>query len=507
VTAADPAIKWDNQGDAISRDAAPDALALIDAGGDGAERRYTYGDIMRLSGALAAGLLARGLKRGDRVAILSANRAEYLITFLGTMQAGLVSVPVNWKLPAETVAYIVGDCDARLVIGDAARLPLAPDSVPKIAFDSTDFAALLARPPSAPLAMQPEEPALFLYTSGSTGKPKGVVLSHYSHMWAISRRVRRPGPLGTRAQVAAPLYHMNGLAMCQTTLSHGDTVVLLPQFTSQGYIEAASRHRVAFLTSVPTMIAMMLREKDLLARTDLSAVEAVRMGSAPLTQGLIDQVRALFPRAQITNGYGTTEAGPVVFGPHPQGVPQPELSTGYPHPDVRLRLVRDGKVVDDEGELEMACGALMTHYHNLPEATARAMTPDGYYRTSDVFRRDENGFFFFVGRVDDMFVCGGENIYPGEVEKMLERHPDIHQAAVLAVPDELKGHKPVAFVVRASDASIDEPAVKQFALANAPAYQHPRRVFFVEEMPLAGTNKIDKRALAKRIAEQEVIDP
>jgi acyl-CoA synthetase (AMP-forming)/AMP-acid ligase II len=154
----------------------------------------------------------------------------------------------------------------------------------------------------------------------------------------------------------------------------------------------------------------------------------------------------------------------------------------------------------------MKCGALMTHYHKLPETTAKVMTPDGYYRTSDVFRRDENGFFFFVGRVDDMFVCGGENIYPGEVEKMLERHPDIDQAAVIPVPDELKGYKPIAFVVRAKGAALDEQAVKTYALTNAPAYQHPRRVFFVDEMPLAGTNKIDKRVLAKQIP-AGVIEP
>lgn len=500
------AIKYDNQGDAISRDVPREALALIDAGGNGSERSYTYGDIFRLSGAVARGLLKRGLKRGDRVAILSANRAEFLLTFLGTMQAGLVSVPVNWKLPAETVAYIVGDCDARLVIGDDTRLKLAPDSVPKISFDS-DFASLLdaqlrEERPFTPVAMRPEEPAMFLYTSGSTGRPKGVVLSHYSHLWAISQRVRRPVPQGQRSLVAAPLYHMNGLAMCQTTLSQGDTIVLLPQFTTRGYIEAAARHRVAFLTSVPTMIAMILREKELLAQNDLSAVEAVRMGSAPITQSLIDQVRAVFPKAQISNGYGTTEAGPVVFGPHPRGIAQPELSTGYPHPEVQLRLVRDGREVDDEGVLEMKCGALMTHYHKLPEATARAMTADGYYRTGDVFRRDENGFFFFVGRADDMFVCGGENIYPGEVEKMLERHPAIHQAAVIPMPDELKGHKPIAFVVRASGGDIDEQAVKTYALANAPAYQHPRQVIFIDEMPLAGTNKIDKRALAQHLAKQ-----
>jgi long-chain acyl-CoA synthetase len=491
-------IKWDNQGDAISRDVPMDSLALIYVGGDGSERRYTYHDLIRLSGAVARGLLKRGLQRGDRVAILSANRAEYLITFLGTMQAGLVSVPINWKLPAETVSYIIGDCDARLVIGDGSRLALAPQSVPQLSFD-VDFESLLDEGTFTPLKMQPDEPAMFLYTSGSSGRPKGVVLSHYSHLWVMNQRVRPPWPRGQRSLVAAPLYHMNGLATCQNTFNQGDTIVLLPQFTTNGYIEAAAKHRVAFLTSVPTMIAMMIREKALLGANDLSAVEAVRMGSAPITQSLIDQVRAVFPRAQITNGYGTTEAGPIVFGAHPAGIPQPELSTGYPHPAVQLRLVRDGRIVEDEGVLEMKCPALLTRYHNLPDATTKVMTPDGYYRTGDVFCRDEDGFFFFVGRADDMFVCGGENIYPGEVERMLERHPGIHQAAILPIPDELKGYKPIAFVVRASGAAIDEEAVKQFALASAPAYQHPRRVFFIEEMPLAGTNKIDKRALAKQI--------
>ena len=497
------AIRFDNQGDAISREVPGDALALIDAGGDGSERRFTYADMLRLSGEVARGLQRRGLARGERIAVLSANRAEYLLTFFGAMQAGLVVVPVNWKLPADTVRYVVEDSDARLVIGDDVRLPLAPDAVPKLSFDR-DFAGLLSAGRDGAsfraLSMRPEEPAMFLYTSGSTGRPKGVVLSHYSHLWVVSRRLRRAGPFGQRVLVAAPLYHMNGLAMCQVTLDHGDTIVLLPQFTARGYIEAAARHRVAQLTSVPTMIAMMLREREALAAHDLTAVKGVRMGSAPLTQALIDQVRAVFPNAQITNGYGTTEAGPVVFGPHPDGLPQPELSTGHRHPQVDLRLVREGREVADEGELEMRCGGLMTHYHKLPEQTARVMTADGYYRTGDVFRRDADGFFYFVGRADDMFVCGGENIYPGEVEKLLEGHPGVHQAAVLPVPDELKGHKPVAFVVRAAGAALDEQAVKDFALANAPAYQHPRRVLFIDEMPLAGTNKIDKRKLASLLA-------
>ena len=141
----------------------------------------------------------------------------------------------------------------------------------------------------------------------------------------------------------------------------------------------------------------------------------------------------------------------------------------------------------------MRCPALMNGYHKLPEATRKAMTPDGYYITGDVFRRDANGFYYFVGRADDMFVCGGENIYPGEVEKMLERHPAMHQAGVVPVPDELKAHKPVAFVVARPGAAVGEDEIKQFVLANAPAYPHPRRVWFLAEMPLAGTNKIDRK--------------
>ncbi len=501
-------IPFTNLGDALSREAPRDGIALIDTNGNGrGERIYSHADVARLTAAVARGLLKRGLKRGERVAILSANRAEYLFTFLGAMQAGLVAVPVNWKLPAATVDYVLSDSDARLAIGDTARLAPVPASLPRVSYDSNGadgFAALLDEGPFDAVRVDPSEAAMFLYTSGSTGRPKGVVLSHYSHLWAIASRARKPGPPGRRSLVAAPLYHMNGLASCQTILAQGDTIVLLPHFTTTGYIEAAARYKVNFLTSVPTMIAMMLRERELLARTDLSSVELVRMGSAPLTQALMDQARAVFPTAILANAYGTTEAGPVVFGPHPKGIRQPEISVGYPHPGVDLRLVRDGREVPDEGVLEMRCGALMTRYHKLPEATAKVLTPDGYYHTGDVFRRDADGFFYFVGRADDMFVCGGENIYPGEVEKMLERHPGIHQAAVIPVPDELKGHKPIAFVVRASGAALDEQAVKAYALANAPPYQHPRRVIFVDELPLAGTNKIDKRALAQRAEVENV---
>jgi len=226
------------------------------------------------------------------------------------------------------------------------------------------------------------------------------------------------------------------------------------------------------------------------------------MGSAPVNASLMEAIHQTLPRATVTNAYGTTEAGPVVFGPHPQGLPQPEMSVGYPHPKVALRLVDDGDRDAQQGVLEMKCPAMMNGYHNRPDVRP-PFTEDGYYISGDVFRRDENGFHYFVGRTDDMFVSGGENIYPADVERMLERHPDVAQAAVVPIDDDIKGQKPVAFVIRKPGHAPSEDDIKKFSLANAPAYQHPRHVWFVEELPLASTNKVDRGAL-HREAEQRL---
>jgi long-chain acyl-CoA synthetase len=236
-------------------------------------------------------------------------------------------------------------------------------------------------------------------------------------------------------------------------------------------------------------------------RTDLASVEFIRMGSAPVSRSLMQAIRAALPQASVTNAYGTTEAGPVVFGPHPRGLQQPEMSVGYPHPKVELRLVEGSDRNSDQGVLEMKCPAMMNGYHNRPDV-APPFTADGFYVTGDVFRRDLDGFHYFVGRTDDMFVSGGENIYPADVERMLERHPGIAQAAVVPIEDEIKGQKPVAFVIRKPDDPLGEDEVKRFALANAPAYQHPRHVWFVDELPLASTNKIDRVALQRNAEER-----
>jgi acyl-CoA synthetase (AMP-forming)/AMP-acid ligase II len=294
---------------------------------------------------------------------------------------------------------------------------------------------------------------------------------------------------------------MNALGTSKFVFAAHASMVLLPQFDAKRYIEAIGRFNVTWLTSVPTMLAMAMRERDALSRTDLSGVRYVRMGSAPTTQKLIDAIKRTFPKAVVSNAYGTTEAGPVMFGPHPEGKAKSDMTLGWPLPQVEVRTVDANGNDADEGVLWIRTPANMSGYLNLPEKTREVMTPDGWYISGDVFSRDAAGAYTFVGRADDMFVCGGENIYPGEVEHLLERHPDILQACVVPVPDELKGEKPFAFVVLRPGASLTEADVKAYALANAPAYQHPRQVEFMAELPLAGTNKIDRNILRRKAVE------
>jgi long-chain acyl-CoA synthetase len=488
-----------NLGDLCDRGKDPDRVAVIDCRLWDRPREYTHGEIDRLAGACARGLLARGLQRGDAVAIASANRTEFLIAYFGIMRAGLVAVPLNHKFPRDTIAFVLRDSAVRLVLCDTERRGALPDGVDVIGFDDPgEWSSLLDPGPFRSVVPAPHETAMILYTSGSTGRPKGVPLSHAGQLWAVRSRLRG-GPFDhERMIVAAPLFHMNALGSSKFVLASHASMVLLPQFDARHYIEAIGRFGVTWLTSVPTMLAMVLREKELLAQTDLSSVRYVRMGSAPSTQKLVDDIRRAFGRAVVSNAYGTTESGPVMFGPHPEGRTKPDIALGWPLPGVEVRLVDSAGREAQEGVLWIRTPANMLGYLNLPEKTSEVLTPDGWYLSGDVFRRDEAGAYHFVGRADDMFVCGGENIFPGEVEHLLERHPDIVQACVVPVPDEIKGEKPVAFVVQHPGASLTEDAVKQYALANAPAYQHPRRVLFVGEMPLAGTNKIDRKALKER---------
>ena len=476
-----------------------DAIALIGLDASGAAVAVSHDEFAAQAEGVAQGLRARGYAPGERIAVLAANSTRYLATLCGIMRAGLIAVPVNFKFPPALIAYVIGDSGARLVFHDGARADAVPAGVAAQPLDDASWDAFLAPGSQPPWTPGPEDVALMLYTSGSTGKPKGVRLSHAGQLWTVRTRQAATPLDRERTLIAAPLYHMNALALAFLVLGCRATAVLLPQFDARLYIEAIARWQATWLTAVPPMIAMMLREHALLAATDLSSVGVIRMGSAPVSASLLAQIRALFPNARVINAYGTTEGGPVVFGPHPQGLPTPPLAVGYPHPAVDIRLAQGPDDAPDTGILELRSPGLMLGYHARPDLVS-PISADGFYRTGDVFTRDANGFYTFVGRRDDMFVCGGENIYPGEVERMLEAHPDVQQACVVPVEDDIKGAKPVAYIVPRAGATPDAEQIKQYALAHAPAYQHPRHVWFLPALPLAGTNKIDRGALLRDAA-------
>ncbi|MBZ8134348.1 class I adenylate-forming enzyme family protein [Afifella sp. IM 167] len=492
-----------NLGDLIDRSQDQARTAIVDLRDPAAPRSYTYGEMDLLSGGIARHLSARGLPPGARVAIASMNRAEYIAAYFGIMRAGLVAVPVNIKLPDEIIAFLVEDADVALAFTDAGSRARLPAGLPVIDFDNAGpdgFAALIE--PAAFETVVPREGALaqILYTSGSTGRPKGVLLSHEGQLWVLKAKAVAPEMAESRQIIAQPLFHMNGLIVTKCAFLAGALLVMMPSFKAAEYTAAMAQYRVTHVMAIPTMFARVVKELEKEPEIDLSSLVQIVLASAPLTLALIDRVEKMIPSATVANSFGTTEAGASVFGPHPDGLPTPPLSLGHPLPGSEVKLV-DGPD-ENHGTLMMRNPAVMTGYNKLPKKTAEVIR-DGWYISGDVMRRDENGFFFFFGRADDMFVCSGENIYPNEVEKLLERHPKVQQAAVVPMPDEERGHIPVAFIVAAAGTSPAVEEIKAFSIANGPAYQHPRRIELRADLPLAGTNKIDRNALMRRARDLE----
>ena len=492
-----------NVAELLERAEHDDAVVLIDRSAS-PPLHVTSAELRGRALRCGAGLAARGLAPFTRVGLLAANCGQYYDVMFGAPAAGLVFVPLNTRLPAETQAYILDDADVQLVVSDAEHAPLVPPGMPHIVIGTAEWDALGAQEPLACAAdVDDDDVAVQIYTSGSTGRPKGVLLTHRNVTFTVLEYgAAMPGEV---MLVSAPLYHKNASMSSKLAFANGGTVVLLPGFTAAGYIEAIEQHRVTMCSGVPTMFALVTAE--IASRVaagqkapDLSSVQRAFIGSAPLTEALYNDVQRLVPQAVVSNGYGTTEAV-LEFGPHPDGKPRPKISVGHQHPKVELRLVDPDTGEDcDAGELWVRSPGVMTGYHNLPDVTSERLT-DGWYHTGDLMTRDAHGFYYFVGRVDDMFVCAGENIFPDAVEQMLEKHPAVHQAVVVPVPDELKGQLPAAFVRVEPGHTLTVDEVKQHALANGPAYAHPRQVWFVPEIPLASTAKIDRNGLVARAAE------
>jgi long-chain acyl-CoA synthetase len=482
-------------------------LAIIDLRDPDNPRQIDYPAYHAACDAVARGLVKRGFKPGARVGLLCSNRAEFLEIFYGVMRAGVVPVMMGILQPAETLAWIVQDASIELVFCETALREKLPKDVPVVVIDAKgddsldslmDYGAFAAFKPDY------DSTAFVAYTSGSTGRPKGALLSHRAHSWVAEMiSTDRDFSPSDRMVVAAPLYHKHGMNSIKCVLYGGSTVVLMPKFNARAYIEAINQYRITVVSGVPTMLAMMLQQRDLLAGHDYSFVRLATLGGAPASDELIDQVAELFPNAQINLIFGITETSAALLGRHPQGAERPRHSVGYPIAGNEFKLV--GGEEPDFGTLHVRGPGMMSGYLNNPEQMTKRFDAEGWYNTGDILRRDETGWYYFVGRADDMFTSSGHNIYPAEVELMLERHADINQAVVVSAPDKIKHAVPYAFLVKRTGSALNEEDVKQHALQNAPPYQYPRKVIFVDVLPMNTVGKIDRRKLeaeAQRLSEQ-----
>lgn len=477
------------------------APAVVQIGPSG-PRTITYDELIAMRDAVAH-VQAETIGAGSRVGILADASIEWLVAYYAALWAGGVIVPLSPKLPAAGLRHAVADAELHAIFIDEGTRQAVEDlgiqGLRLLDVDAATTASIGGEVLSA--ATRPaDDEALVLYTSGSTGRPKGVSLGMRTPQWIATRLGPALSGRGARVLVAAPLHHMNGLMTSMASLYSGATVVLLPRFEPRSFLRAIPENDVTDLSGVPPMFAMLREHVALLENSDVSHVTRVTLGSSPISEELLRQVESWFPEAHVAVTYGTTECGPGVFAPHPSGSATPLGSVGAASDEPEIRLVdSSGAIASGKGVLEVRGPALMRGYRNAPAAEA-SFTPDGFYHTGDLFEQDDQGFYFFRGREDDMFVSGGENIHPAMVEKVLESHPAVVQAHVVGVPDEIKGMKPAAFVLMQDGFDLDTQALQSFTLDHLEPFAHPRWIWRLESLPLTAANKVDRHELGRRAA-------
>ena len=485
----------------------PDKVALIDLHG-GVERQVTYAQLDERADRIAGLLHSRGIGAGERVGMIVGNRVEFLEIFFGAMRAGAIPVAINTRLARGTLKFILEDAECRAVFVEPEA---HPDAVAvcacvreTILVDASyeklrDASPRLKEPPE----LAPDAQAFQPYTSGSTGVPKGAIMTHAGMLWYVAYNQRYwPTLPGERGLIALPLFHKNAMrGTVKPMLFAGGSFVLMPGYEPRAYLDALSKYRCTYSRGVAAVFTLFLQHRDALKALDLSALKGLTIGSAVVTHELMDEVERAIPGVKVGESYGLTEGGSPFREPlDARAVPRG--SPGVQAPEYQVRLVdSDGKDREDEGELWLKSPYNCLGYHKRPEITREKLI-DGWLRTGDLFRRDAEGFFYFKTRVDDMFSCGGENIYPKEVEDLLFRHPAVANAVVAPVPHAVKGHVPAAMVVlkRGVQATADE--IKSYCLENGPKYAHPRFVEIISdrEMPLNGAGKIDRNLARAQLA-------
>ncbi|MFE5483943.1 class I adenylate-forming enzyme family protein [Streptomyces sp. NPDC056527] len=459
-------------------DARPEAEAVVELGGE----RLTYGRLWERAARVAGGLRARGVGRGDRVAVRYAAGTNWVVAFWGTVMAGGIAVAVNTRSAPPEVEFVLGDAGVKVDLPDDAPLPDGPPYVTADP-DPTDVVALF-------------------YTSGTTGRPKGVPTTHEAFVTSAENMVRCldiPRTVGPelRTLISVPLFHVTACnAQLMVAAYVGGASVIMPTLDLPGLTEALTAERITFLVTVPAVYSLLLRHPGF-AGADVSGVRTVAYGGAPIAPALVRSLREAFPRATVINGYGMTETASLITVLPDRDAVDHADSVGYAVPSVDLGVVPIG---DDPstGELVVRGANVTTGYWNRPAATAETIV-DGWLHTGDIVRIDEAGRVHIVDRIKDIINRGGENVSSVEVEAVLLSAPGVADAAVLAVPDDVMGEK-VGAVLFSDRDGLDVAAVIAHCRDRLADFKVPQYAAVVTDaLPRNAGGKLLKNVLREQV--------
>ena len=478
----------------------------------------TYGEMASRSAALAGGLAERGVARGDVVGLLSYNCPEMLETIFAANHLGAIAMPINWRLAAPEVQYILEHSRARALVSDDAAVDLA-DQATKAMKDppvrgmvgeapSADWVALadLRATPIDPVSVAGDEVHRLMYTSGTTGRPKGVMLTHANLAWKNLAHLVEFGFSHAEVGLACgPLYHVGALDLTTTTLiAAGATVIIHRTFDAAAVVDELERSRVTTVWLAPAMVNAIMAIPDV-ERRDLSSVRVIINGGEKMPIPLIKRIQRTFPSAWFADAYGLTETVSGDTFLDRDSLVSKLGSVGRPCLHLDLDLWDDeGRSVaaGQPGEIVLRGPKVFHGYWRDPEATERAFA-GGWFHTGDVGIRDDDGYLFIVDRLKDMIVSGGENIASSEVERVLYEHDAVLEVAVVGRPDARWGEVPVAFVVlrEGSVATADE--LLERCRAELAKFKVPKDITFIDALPRNPSGKVLKRALRNPPSSEE----
>ena len=465
-----------------------DREALVDAG---TGRRWPWRALYRDTLAWSRRLAEAGVGRGDTVAVLAQNRGETLVVLFACAELGAAMLPLNWRLSPVELDWQLQDSAARVLLtGPAFRDVL---DRPSLALDEAPGPAGAHGPGAGP-----EDPWMVLYTSGTSGRPKGALIPHRQvHHNAVNTVLACDLTTDDTTLTNTPLFHTGGLN-CLTTplLMRGGRVVLTPGFDPAETLRLVTEERVSLLMGVPTIYQVLADHPDF-GRTDLGQVRDALCGGAPLGEALLELY--LDRGVPLRQGFGMTEVGPNCFSTPPDQVRQRLGTVGQPIHHLETRLVRpDGTTcaVDEPGELLLRGSVVFSGYLGRPEATAAALTEDGWFRTGDVLSADADGFYTVAGRLKEMYISGGENVYPAEIEAVILQCPGVAQVAVVGVADARWGEVGRAWVEPQPGVSLAPESIRSFLDPRLARFKLPKRIEILPRLPRTGSGKVDKTALS-----------